>query len=334
MSKNNTVKLDKNDQKILLELETDARQSSARIARKVKISKDIVNYRIKKYLKDGIITKFFIIPRFDKLGFHTYRFYFQFRATSTEKENEIINYISNNMPCQWMGVCDGKWNLIGRISAKDIFQYNNMMDEFFSIYGKYIARKEFAEQLSHTWWPSTYGLTSTGLSKRKLKHIIPQNIDLIKYDNLDLLILSILIENARMSTIDIAKATNSSPDTVRKRIKSMQKDGIITQVKSYFNREKLGYQHMQVFTNLLQDKKRISELIKYLNNNKSCFFISSMVGAWDMQFGIDAKNSLEFHKILGDVKEKFSDVIANYETLIIYKEYAPNPFKYFLKNNK
>jgi hypothetical protein len=41
--------------------------------------------------------------------------------------------------------------------------------------------------------------------------------------------------------------------------------------------------------------------------------------------------SVEFHELLGQVKEKFSDVIAEYETLIVYREYAPNPFRFFLE---
>ena len=56
-----------------------------------------------------------------------------------------------------------------------------------------------------------------------------------------------------------------------------------------------------------------------------------MVGAWDMQFGIDARNSVEFHELFGKIKEKFADVIQDYESLIVYREYAPNPFKHFLK---
>ena len=33
---------------------------------------------------------------------------------------------------------------------------------------------------------------------------------------------------------------------------------------------------------------------------------------------------------LSQIKEKFSDVILEYETLIVHREYAPTPFRYFL----
>ena len=330
MEKNSLGGIDAKDRKILFELETDARQSAAQIARKAGLSEDVVNYRIKKYLKSGLITKFFIIPNFDMLGLGTYRFYFQFRATSKAKENEIIDYIREKMPCQWLGVCHGQWDVIGRITARDIFEYNNLMDEFFALYGEYISRKEFTVQLRHTWWPSTYGFMEGNRKRGKLRHFVPKEVKKAKFDNLDLKIMSVMIERARLPVIEIAKEVGASPDTVHLRIKRLVKDGIITQIKSYFNREKMGYSHMQVFVNMNQDRKRIGEFISFLNLFEPCFFISSMVGAWDMQFGLDAKGSVEFNELFARIKEKFPDVIKSYETLIVYREYAPNPFVHFI----
>ena len=324
------LKIDEKDRKILYELETDARQSTSQIARKAGLSEDAVGYRIRGYLKSGLISKFFIIPNFDKLGLCTYRFYFQFKATSKAKEQEIIQYIRDKMPCQWLGVCHGQWDVIGRMTARDIFEYNRLMNAFFALYGKFISRKEFTVQLKHTWWPSTYGLISTDRKRGKLRHMVPERVEKVGHDELDLKILGVLMDEARLPTVEIAKRVGSNPDTVHYRIKRLVREGVITQIKSYFNREKLGYQHFQVFLNLHQNPKRIFDFISFLDSFEPCFFISSMVGAWDMQFGLDADDSIEFSELFGRIKEKFGDVISGYETLIVYKEYAPNPFRHFI----
>ena len=329
MNKNNTLKLDEKDRHILLELETDARQSSAQIARKTRLSEEVVNYRIRKYLKSGIITKFFAIPVFDKLGFTTYRIYLRFRAAPPAKEKEVVDYIIEKMPCQWLGVCDGRWDVIARISARSLFEFNGMMDRFFEKYGSFISAKEITAQLRHTWWPSTYGLAKTPKAKTP-RHEVPHNVEQIKYDETDLKIVGILLDEARLPTVEIAKRVGVSPDTVNYRLRRLIKEGVIIQLKSYFNREKLGYQHNQVFMRHSPEPKRVQALISHLNILPECFFISSMVGAWDMQIGIDAKNSVEFHEIWGGIKESFSDVIIDYEPLIVYKEYAPNALNYYI----
>ena len=327
MGEKNVPKLDRKDKKILLVLETNARQSASQIARKARLSKEVVNHRIKNYLRSGIITKFFIIPNFDKLGFRTYRIYLQFRATTPKKEAEVVEYIRDSMPCQWLGVCDGRWDVIARISARDIFHFNNIMNSFLEKYGEYIRQKEVTVQLRHTWWPSTYGLTEKPVEKTP-KHEVPPSVEKAKYDEKDLRVMSELIDDARMPTVKIAKKVKLSADAVNYRIKKLVRQGVITQIKSYFNRERLGYQHNQVFVRFVQEPKGIKRFIAFLNEFPSCFFISSMVGAWDMQFGIDARDSIEFHKLFGKVKENFPDVILDYESLIVYREYAPNPFRH------
>ncbi|MFA5106188.1 MAG: Lrp/AsnC family transcriptional regulator [Candidatus Micrarchaeia archaeon] len=330
MGKKSAIKLDGKDRKILLELETNARQSASRIARKARLSEEVVSYRIKKYIKQEIITKFFVIPIFDKLGFTTYRIYLRFGGTTPEMEREVVEYIKNEMPCQWIGICDGGWDVIARISARGLFEFNNLMSDFFLKFGGRIKDKEVTLQLRHTWWPSTYGLTSSPPRKTP-QHEIPASVQPIGHDETDLKILSLLARDARMPSVAMAQLTGVSPDTVNFRIKKLLKEGAIMQFKCFFNRELLGYQHNQVFARLSSDPKRVRELVAYLNESPEVFFISSMVGAWDMQFGIDAKNSVEFHKAFGKIKESFADVIVDYESLIVYEEYSPDPFRHFIE---
>jgi len=138
------------------------------------------------------------------------------------------------------------------------------------------------------------------------------------------------VEDARLPTVEIARRVGLSPDAVQYRMRHLQKSGAIINMKCSFNREMLGYRHNQVFVRFQQNPEGIARFISFLGAYEPCFFVSSMVGAWDLQFGIDAAGSVEFHELLGQVKEKFSDVIAEYETLIVYREYSPNPFRHFL----
>ena len=55
------INLDKKDFKILLELDKNARQTDSKIAKKIGLSKQVVNYRIKNLIKDELITKFYTL---------------------------------------------------------------------------------------------------------------------------------------------------------------------------------------------------------------------------------------------------------------------------------
>ena len=64
---------DKKDQEILYELDLNARQSNAQIAKKVRLSKEVVGYRIKRMLEDEIIIGFYSVIDVTKLGYLTGR---------------------------------------------------------------------------------------------------------------------------------------------------------------------------------------------------------------------------------------------------------------------
>ena len=133
-----------------------------------------------------------------------------------------------------------------------------------------------------------------------------------------------------MPATDIAERIGVSSDTVHYRIKRLVSDGVITAFKTHLNRQLLGYQHNHVFLRFEQSPEKITKLIKFLEDNPSVFFISSTIGSWDMEIGIDAKDSVEYHERFGEIRKNFSEVIREYESLIVYKEYAPNPFKSYL----
>jgi DNA-binding Lrp family transcriptional regulator len=85
------VKLDKKDQQLIFELDQNSRQSINSIAKKTKLSRDVVNYRIKQLEKKKIINGYFALIDFNKLGYQAIRLYhwnyqkFFGEATHTKK---------------------------------------------------------------------------------------------------------------------------------------------------------------------------------------------------------------------------------------------------------
>jgi len=58
--------LDLKDRKILYYLDINSRQSNSDIAKKVGLSKEVVNYRIKRLEKEGIIKGYYTVLDFYK----------------------------------------------------------------------------------------------------------------------------------------------------------------------------------------------------------------------------------------------------------------------------
>src|SRR3989338_4309993 len=130
----NSTQLDVKDRKILEQLDLNARQSNSQIAKKVRLSKDVVNYRIKQLEKNGIIKGYYSVLDIAKLGYVTYKLMLTFQNTTSEIEKEIIDYFIKSPHVGWLVSCDGYYNLMVIAWVKSSIVFNNFFTDFLTKY--------------------------------------------------------------------------------------------------------------------------------------------------------------------------------------------------------
>ena len=104
------IKIDKTDKKILLELYKNGRINYSELSKKLKTSKEVINYRIKKLTEKQIILKTIPIINYSKLGYNIYRLQIKFTNISKEKKTELIKKFEKLPNISWIvsleGNCD------------------------------------------------------------------------------------------------------------------------------------------------------------------------------------------------------------------------------------
>src|SRR3989338_6790520 len=114
------LRLDVKDKKILYELDSNSRQPLSIIAKKVGLSRDIVNYRISQLISKGIINGFYAAIDISKLGYIFCRIFLRFQKIDPAKEEEIIEYCRKCPSIGWMYTVDNRWNLVFAVYVKNI----------------------------------------------------------------------------------------------------------------------------------------------------------------------------------------------------------------------
>ncbi len=315
-------KLDLKDKRILYELDLNARQTDKEIAKKVGLSRESVRYRIQKLVDEGYINNFITILNSMKLGFDWYRTFFKFQNITLEKENEIINWFEKN--ASWITKVEGKWDLNTGIFCRNIYEYRDLIEEFLLKYSKNIERYEVA-MVTHMWhYHRDYLLgrqhkTSTAeimgfASKKEYKTE--------KIDEVDYRILEILLKNARMKTIDIARKAKTTEIVVRYRIKKMIEKGIILGFRSFLNIQKLGYQYFKLHVTLqdLTPEKK-ENLLNYIHKHPNTIYTTELVGGADLETEFQVASNEEFYRCLQELRKEFGDIIRDYEFMQYTKEY-------------
>jgi len=317
-------KLDLRDRKILYELDKNARTPSSVIAKKVGLTPEGVNYRIKRFESEEIITQYQMIINISKLNIFPFKIFLSFQHMSSEKLNEIIELLKKKEYVKWIVSCRGEWDLIMTIETDSVESADEIKIKILSLFGNYIRKKSISIIVEADSYNRVYLLDEKNIISSKA---IMKRDNLVEIDELNMKILKKLSENSRISIVDLAEELKSTTRIIQYRIKQLEKKKIILGYKIALNYEKLGINFYKCLVYLSNIKEnRIKELVNYFVSNRNIIHNVQVMGDWDYEPEFEVFSEEEFEKILGEMKDKFSDIISRIDVVTIRKEYK---FVYF-----
>lgn len=144
-----------------------------------------------------------------------------------------------------------------------------------------------------------------------------------KFDSYDKLIIKELDKNARTSLAELSLLVKLSRDAVKNRIKKMVNAGVIKAFKPILNPPNMGFPIINyVFISLYNpSEKKEQEFINYLKSNKYVTYVAGLIGKWDFIIDVMAENQGQFDKVLKEIRQKFPDLIKDYEVYGVLNEY-------------
>jgi len=307
------VKLDLLDKKIITELNKNVRSSYSDIAKKLKTSKEVINYRIKRLEKEGIIKEYVTIFGF---GYRAYKILINFSKIDSKNDKKILNYLNSNSYINWLTPCTGAWDLVFAIMAKTPNEFDVILREIMQNIGEFVGNYKLGISVGSETFGHTYVLNSVNDSKSVKKN----NYYDLDYDDKDKKIAKILHKNSRAKLMDIYKETNIPIDTIKYRIKKMEKNAIIKRYRLILDTSRLGYDRYEIFLRFINLTDNLSSKFKeYSKQNPNIEFFSRCVGSWDIELTVHFKNQQDLRSFILDVKEKFGENIQLFETISLFE---------------
>lgn len=315
------VKLDVKDKKILVLLSENSRMAVSKIAKKIRLSKDTVNYRIKRMKKLGVILRFIPEIRFRKLGYSLYHVLLLIDEKDKEKQQELIGRLKNHENTFNVMEYSDRWDLEWSLVARDVVEFEERVTEILAEFSDIIIERSKLVVLQ-----SYYSiLLPYHFYKETGKLKIPIKEKKIEYepDKKDLSILRVLGNNCRASTYEIAKEVKLSADAIGLRIKKLVKSDIIKKFTILVNLSLLGYSwytfamEMNIF-----DRNSESKFRAFIEDHPYIIRAVKTLGTVDLLVYIIADNPKEFHRTIKQIKNEFSTTLKHYATFVAYKEHT------------
>jgi|APSaa5957512622_1039677.scaffolds.fasta_scaffold06969_4 DNA-binding Lrp family transcriptional regulator len=314
--------LDEKDRKILLELDKNSRQTDSEIAKKVRLSKQVTNYRIQNLKKKKIISNFYTVVNAGNLGFNSYYVFLQFEKINKEQEDKLLKKINTLDYVGWLVSGLGRWDAVVLIYSDTISTFDKLLSKIINICGSHVHEYNFttlitAEHINYKFLGDKESLRLKQTEKKLI----------LKLDKIDKKILKVISQDARLSIVDISEKSKIPLHVVNYHLKSMIKQKIIDGFKPKIDVNKLGYQWHLILLQLQRvSEKRKEEFIKFCKQHKKIYYVTNTIGTYNLMLDIHIKTVKEFKEILLELKEKFSDVIKLYESIMIFEEYKINYF--------
>jgi len=313
--------IDLKDRRILYELDIDSSQSYAQIGRAVKLPKTVVFHRINSLFKKGIIKNTYCLVNFTKLGFTQYKLYLKFQSVSPQKEKEIVEYLINKKLVVWVTSCRGMWDMTVTIISKNIVEFDSILKDFISIYGKFIQDKDILVVSYSSLYSRNYLLPE----KEKREFLYMKEIENLKVDEVEENILRILANNSQISILDMMNKLKLSRDLISYRIKKLEKSKIILCYRSLINLKKIGYRLYKIIFRLYNfSKEEESSLISYCKSIPNIVQYMRLVGNWDVEIEIEIEDEEKLYDLINEIRNKFDKIIKDYEVLQITEEHKLN----------
>jgi Lrp/AsnC family leucine-responsive transcriptional regulator len=313
------AKLDAYDKKILFELDVNSRASASRIAKKLKIPKETVNYRIKRLEKDGWVTRLYTIFNASLFGYSYYRVFLKFYKLTESTETEIIDYITNDPSCANLRITEGQFDLVFLTIQKNPSDLKGFLQHFFNIFGKNVEEKNVLMVMK------THKLNQKFLFEGKTINKTFNHMDTKDYtlDKIDLGVMKSISKDARTKLNDIAQSLHVDSRLIEYHMKKMERLGIIAAYTTDLNLLQLNRELIQIDI-ALKDPAVIPYIINFFDKTNTCIFVHEMLGKYDLSVEIYVENDEMLRNILEKFKERFLENYVYYDVSHVYKEYVIN----------
>jgi DNA-binding Lrp family transcriptional regulator len=315
--------LDKKDRFILYELDINSRQSNAEIGKKIGLDKNTVAYRLGKLARDEIILGFYSVIDITKFGRRGYRSYLKFQFCSPEKKREIIDFVCAEQKNWWVGSIDGYWDLGFVFYAEDPYDFQKFWDRIMEKYQGLIQDRNVS------LYPKVFDFNYAFLSPEKNpeKEIFEVGFQgNEKISESERKVLSIISQNARMPTIEIAEKTGLTPAVVKYAIKKLKALKIILGFRARINLNKLGLIHYK-FNVYLKDLEKYRQMVEFAKQHPRVIYINEAIGFADFEIEALFSSHKEFQEFVAEIERLFGDKIKDHDYYIHDKIYRINYFE-------
>ncbi len=310
---------DLKDKRILSELDFNAKLTTTSLAKKVRLSRQVVDYRLNRLKNQKTIYAFYTLIDPGMVGFSLFRIHLKLKNI-TEKEYSVFAHdLFENYPVFWIAFVFGSFDMIIDVFSKNANYFENLFSKILKKYKQIIQNYETQVILELNLYNYNYFLNSSRLRKKITLH---KNVGNVILDEKNKQILTIIKNNSRLSFEEIGRMVNLTRNAVKNRIKNLEQKQVI---KGYMFLVDFRHFNKQSFKILIRyDHSKINiehSLLSFLKQKTGVLATLKLLGRWNLDIEIHTKDIKELQQFMMYLRNNF-EIIQDYEILQIINDFG------------
>ena len=319
------VKLDLKDRQLMFELDFDARAPYSKLAKKLRLSKQGVEYKLQNLMRKGVVGGFYPLIHSQKLGYIYCRLLITLQNADEKKRTEIYGYLKAHPRVFWLFRMHGQYDIAFMTWCKSLREFEGLVHEFEGKFGGFIKQKRETVATDVVHFQSRF---LTGKVETRAIHLDETGKKVV-LDKTDEKIIEALCEDARMPIVKIAKNVGESAKVVAYRLKKMEGNGVILGYRPIIDYNRLGYTYYKLFISLNNiSATALGRLNEYLKAQPVVLYTVEGIGLTsNLEVELMVKNNAELFDFIERLRTKFPTMISEYQTVVFREmlkvKYAP-----------
>lgn len=307
--------MDKVDLRLLQELDKDPRITTSKLAKKLRVSQQVANYRLNRLIEDKVIIKFGTIINLKNLKQEHYRVFFKFHP-SKFRDKEIFEWLKAKRGIYWASRIGGKYDLLIVLFVENFDEFDRFIDELNKRFPGLVKDYTSCYALDHAFYKHKY-------MSRDFSTITYASHDPVKdIDELDYYILSRIKDNCRLSALELSKGKDVSYKTIINRIKSMEKRGIILGYRLFLKEmDKKRFVLLFSFKDYSKDSEK--RLRSFLAQHDEVTQTLRLFGVFNLFAHVRTDDNEKLQKLIIELRDKF-EIIKDYEIIPVFEDISIN----------
>lgn len=306
------MELKQQDAKLLSYLYHHAREPTTKIAKATGLTREQVDYRINKYLSEGVIKKFTTLFNNSALGYSEYRILF-LKFTKPLYAENFFNKKKEDIHVLGKSKCSNKYDMAMELFFKNEKEFriylNKLLNEEKGKISDYLVFNPYYSKI----WPLKF------LQGKKEEGVpFTTGTKEIKLENKEIKILKMLAENGRERIVEISNSLKISPELALYKIKKLHEKKIILSSAIIFDMKKLNYFFSTILINIQnlskENEDKIKKFAEESEHVRSIVLSSSKPNCFIQLFH---KEHGDFIKTIDKIKNLFKNDFIDLEVLFV-----------------